>query len=186
MQYSVYRFIAKCTTYTDYEIFVWSVVLVINLLLVLLFNFSILWSIKFRARRLTTVIMQAPHAFIMCKCDDHLIDRNSFWTLEFNEANLSQGSGTENKGVLNNSSPLDWNWLIVVSENKNTNMSSCEILANQQFSQCLIGLWRTCWSWTMIMNSIIWCLKKFWRKFSDKMNWMKTFHIIYVLSCILY
>ena len=149
MQYSIYRFIAKCTTYMEYDIFVWNVVLVINLLLVLLFNFSILWSIKFRARRLTTVIMQAPHALIMCKCDDYLIDRKSFWTLDFNWETFMQPTWAKYLGqrrkelfpvTLNNSGPLNWNWLILVSEIKNTNMSSGEMLANQQFSQCLIWL----------------------------------------------
>ena len=85
LQHSAYRFIAKCNkTYMEYDIFVWNAVLVINLHWVLLFYFCLLWSIELCALQLTTVIMQAPHAVIVCKCDDILIDWKSFWTLDFN------------------------------------------------------------------------------------------------------
>ena len=153
--------------YMEYEIFVWNAVLVINLHWVLLFHFSLLWSIELCALRLTTVIMQAPHALIVCKCDDILIDRKSFWTLDFNWETFMQPTWAKYLGqrrkelfpfTLNNSCPLDWNSLILVSEIKNTNMSSGEMISSQQFSQCLIWLWRPCWSWTM--NSIIWCMKE--------------------------
>ena len=142
MQYSAYRFIAKCRTLDAdlHSIFVWNALFVINLLWVLLFPFSLLWSIELCALHLTTVIMQAPHALIVYKCDDNLFDRKTFWTLH----------GFQLRGL------LDWNRL--VSEIKNTNMSSGVMLANQQFSHCLIWLWRPCWSWTM--NTRICCMKE--------------------------
>ena len=58
----------------EYEIFIWNAVLVINLLRVLLFSFQSFIC----ALRLTTVIMQAPHALIVCKCDDNLFERKNF------------------------------------------------------------------------------------------------------------
>ena len=124
-------------------------------------------SIQLCALRLTTVIMQAPHVLILRKCDDNLIDRKSFWTLDFNWETFMQPTWAKYLGqrrkelfpfTLNNSCPLDWHWLILVSEIKNSNMSSGEMISSQQFSQCLIWLWRPCWSWTM--NSIIWCMKE--------------------------
>ena len=104
--------------------------------------------------------------YIGCKLDN-LIDRKSFWTLDFNWETFMQPSWAKYLGqrrkelfpvTLNNSCPLDWNWLILVSEIQNTNMSSCEMISSQQFSQCLIFIWRPCWSWTM--NSITWCRKE--------------------------
>ena len=65
-------------TYMEYEIFIWNAVLVINLLWVLLFHFSLIRSIELCALRLTTMIMQARNALIVCKCDDYLFDRKSF------------------------------------------------------------------------------------------------------------
>ena len=131
----------------------------------------------------------------LCKCDDNLIDRKSFWTLDFNWETFMQPTWAKYLGqrrkelfpfTLNNSCPLDWHWLILVSEIKNSNMSSGEMISSQQFSQCLIWLWRPCWSWTM--NSIINMVYEgnFEGNFADKMNLMCTSHIIYVLSCILY
>ena len=103
-------------TYMEHEIFVWNALFVINLLWVLLFHFSLLWSNELCALRLTTVIVQAPHALIVCKCDDNLFYRKIFWTLDFNaQPTWAKYLGQRTKELfpvtLNRSGPLDWNWL---------------------------------------------------------------------------
>ena len=144
-----------------------------KLIWVLLFHFSLSWSIELCALRLTTVNMQEPHALIVCKCDDKLFNRKSFQTLDFIWETFMQPTWAKYLGprreeyfpvTLNNSGLLDWNWLQLVSEIKSTNMS--ETLANQQFSECLIWLLRPCWSWTM--NSIIWCMKEILKEILQK------------------
>ena len=127
----------------EYEIFVWNAVLVINLHWVLLFHFSLLWSIELSSLRLTTVIMQNTTCIDLCKCDDNLIDRKSFWTLDFNWETFMQPTWAKYLGqrrkelfpvTLNNSSFFYWNRLILVSEIKKANKNSGEMLAHQQFS----------------------------------------------------
>ena len=179
----------------EYEIFVWNAVLVINLhwvLLfhfinlhwVLLFHFSLLWSIELCALRLTTVIMQAPHALICVnvmiiwlieKAFEHWISIERLTCSQL-EPSIWGREGKELFPVtLNNSCPLDWNWLILVSEIKNTNMSSGEMNSSQQFSQCLIWLWRPCWSWTM--NSKIWRMKEILKEILH-IKWIEYTHLI--------
>ena len=77
--------------------------------------------------------------------------------------------------TLNRSCPLDWKSLILVSEIKNTNMSSGEMIANHQFCKCLIWLRRPCWSWTV--NSIIWCMKDILKE-NLQIKWIECTHLL--------
>ena len=177
----------------EYEVFVWNAVLVISLLWVLLYHFSLLWSIKLCVLRLTTVIIQAPHALIVCKCVDNLFYRKSFWTLDFNWEAFMQPTWAKYLGqrrkelfpvTLNNSGPLDW---------KNY---TCEW--NQEHEHRL--WWNACQPAVFpvpdltLKNMLILDHEQhdlvyegnFEGHFADKINWMYTFHMIYALSYFLH
>ena len=126
-------------TSMEYEIFIWNALLVINLLRVLLFPFSLFyvhyalqhWLCKHHMHWLCVNVM------IIC------LSEKNFWTLDFNWETSMQPTWAKYLGqrrkelfpvTLNNSGPLDWNWLILVSEITKTNMNSGEMLTNQQFS----------------------------------------------------
>ena len=126
------------------EIFVWNAELVINLHWVLLF-YEASNYVHFALQQ--WLCKHHIHWLCVIKCDDNLIDRKSFWSLDFNWETFMQPTWAKYLGqrrkelfpfTLNNSCPLDWNLLILVSEIKNTNMSSGEMISSQQFSRCLI------------------------------------------------
>ena len=151
MQYSAYRFIAKCTTINADLHGVWNFCMECGTC----HKFTLGFIISFQSFIKQWIICTSPYnsdyasttCIDLCKCDDNLIDRKSFWTLDFNWETFMQPTWAKYLGqrrkelfpfTLNNSCPLDWHWLILVSEIKNSNMSYGEMISKKQFSQCLI------------------------------------------------